>query len=246
MKHLLLGYALILVLACNSNSVDSSEENTNNRVQVTVRHAGALKLMMHQGDISAKADLDSLKNMDHLYALGAVADLKGEILILDGKAFISYQSGFNLAVDNSFDHEAALLFYAEVEEWKAFNFENSYSDIAEMEEFIEQTAHKHGIDTTKAFPFMIKGAPGQLEWHVINWPEGDSIHSHEKHISSGITGELINKPVTILGFYSRHHHTIFTHHSTNVHMHFLSEDQKLAGHVDAMIPGEELKLLLPN
>ena len=50
-----------------------------------VLHAGALRSIMHQGDVSVQMDLADLKDRAHLYALGAVEDLKGEILILDGQ-----------------------------------------------------------------------------------------------------------------------------------------------------------------
>jgi acetolactate decarboxylase len=236
----------VLLIACSPGSDQEKGEQTAASNSVDVHHAGALKLMMHQGDISAKADLDSLKVKKHLYALGALAELKGEILILDGEAFISYQEGFNLGMDNSFDHEATLLVYAEVEEWQKIKFPQPISDLEELEVFVEQTAYTHGIDTSKAFPFMLHGAPGKIDYHVINWPEGDTVHSHEKHVNSGITGNFVNTDMTILGFYSRHHHAIFTHHSTNMHMHFLSEDKSTAGHVDDMIPGEDLELWLPS
>lgn len=236
----------VLLIACNSGSDQEKSEQTAALQSAAVRYSGALKLMMHQGDITAKADLDSLRDMEHLYALGAVAELKGEILILDGKAFIAAQQDSNLNIDNSFDHQASLLVYAAVSNWKEADIPESVTDGQSLERFIETTAFEQGIDTAKAFPFMLLGVPQQIDWHVINWQEGDTIHSHEKHVNSGLNGSLYNTEMKILGFYSRHHHAIFTHHSTNAHMHFLTADKSISGHVDYLIPGEEMKLLLPN
>lgn len=70
---------------------------------------------MHKGDISAQADLTDFKNTQHFYALGAMENLKGEILILDSKPFISSVQDQELAISNSFDHKAALLVYASVD-----------------------------------------------------------------------------------------------------------------------------------
>ena len=48
-----------------------------------------LKNIMHHGDLSSKIDLMELENLENLYALGAVEQLKGEILIMNSKPYIS-------------------------------------------------------------------------------------------------------------------------------------------------------------
>ena len=73
-----------------------------------VLYAGALRSIMHQGDVSVQMDLADLKDRAHLYALGAVEDLKGEILILNGKPWISSVQDSTLSLISSFDKGAAL------------------------------------------------------------------------------------------------------------------------------------------
>lgn len=41
-----------------------------------VEYFGALRTIMHQGDLSAGADLKDFKEAAHLYGLGAFKDLK--------------------------------------------------------------------------------------------------------------------------------------------------------------------------
>ncbi|PKD44495.1 hypothetical protein [Rhodohalobacter barkolensis] len=53
----------------------------------TVEYYGALRATIQNGDISANADLADFIDREHLYALGAFENLKGEILILDGKSY---------------------------------------------------------------------------------------------------------------------------------------------------------------
>mgnify|MGYP001257323152 CR=1 FL=1 len=48
-----------------------------------VLYAGALRSIMHQGDVSVQMDLDDLKDRAHLYALGAVEDLKGNEKLIE-------------------------------------------------------------------------------------------------------------------------------------------------------------------
>lgn len=211
-----------------------------------VEHKGALKSIMHEGDISAKAHLSELKNDEHVYALGAVENLKGEILILDSKPFVTSVENNELSIDQSFDKNACLLVYAHVAQWNNYDVPNTISSYEDFEEYVEQVAREKGINTEEPFPFLLEGSAKKFDWHVINWKDGDTEHSHEKHIHSGLNGTLTDTDVEILGFYSKHHHTIFTHHSTNMHLHVKTKDNKIAGHVDGLTLGEKMLLKLPK
>ena len=218
--------------------------NTQEQPKVEVEHFGALKIMMHKGDISAKANLQDFASEEHLYALGALENLKGEILILDSEPFISSVHDSALSVDHSFDHGAALLVKSQVHSWNEYAIPEDITEQEHLEVFIEKTAQANGLDTAKPFPFLLEGTVESFDWHVIDWPEGDTEHSHQKHVNSGLNGTIHHTDVTILGFYSRHHHRIFTHHSTNVHMHVKSAT--VTGHVDGLILGKDMTLKLPK
>ncbi len=211
---------------------------------VEVKHYGALKTIVHQADISAKVNLQTLEEQPHLYALGALENLKGEILILNGEAYVSKVNENKLTVDPSYDHRASLLVTSQIASWTEYTIPESVKSQEQLEIVIIQTAQKAGLDTAKPFPFLIEGTAMSIEWHVIDWPEGDTIHNHQKHLNSGIQGTLEDSDVTILGFHSTHHHRIFTHHSTNVHMHVKSAH--VIGHVDGLTLGKDMVLKLPE
>ena len=101
----------ILITSCNPKSTPSFK----------VDYKGALKNMMHKGDISAKADLLELKETEHLYALGALENLEGEIQIFDSKSFNTSVIDSSLSFDNSFDKKATLIIYASVDKWKSIS-----------------------------------------------------------------------------------------------------------------------------
>ena len=222
--------------------------SVSNDKQVEVHHFGALKNMMHKGDLSAKVTLDELKEMNHLFALGAVENLKGEVLILDGIPSVSYVKGNDssktMMLDDSFEKNACLLVLASVEEWESINIPNTVVTYEEFEGYVAETAAEKGIDIEKPFPFMIEGLAKSFDWHIIDWPENDTEHSHEKHIYSGLYGTLENQTVEMLGFYSNKHHAIFTHHSTNMHVHVKSD--KATGHADNFTLAENMILKLPK
>jgi acetolactate decarboxylase len=61
-----------------------------------------------------------------------------------------------------------------------------------------------------------------------------------------LNGTVENREVEILGFYSYSHHAIFTHYTANMHVHAKTVDDKIAGHVDGLILGQEIILKLPQ
>ena len=210
-----------------------------------VAYKGALKDIMHKGDISAKINLSFFEEKNHIYALGAIENLKGEIQIFNSKPFNTIVIDNTLTFDNSFKNKATLLVYASVEKWNKIIIPENISTYTKFEEYIENTARINHINTDEPFPFLIEGTAQSFNWHVIDWKDDDMHHTHEKHKTSGLYGTINNSQVEMLGFYSNAHHTIFTHHTTNMHIHVKTADGEVAGHVDDMILGKEMILKLP-
>jgi acetolactate decarboxylase len=221
--------------------------NTHEGIQV--EHKGALQNIMHEGDISATANLKDFENHKGLYALGAVESLKGEILILDGVPYISsceiIDSVKTNVIKSSFDAQAALLVYSQVNNWIDIKIPFDVITYKQLEDFIHAEAKHQGIDIDKPFPFLIEGNFDSFDWHVIDWEKGDMEHSHEKHIQAGLHGTKHNTKGIVLGFYSNKHHAIYTHHTTNMHLHIKTDDNKLVGHVDDLMLGNHHNLRLP-
>lgn len=210
-----------------------------------VEHVGALKNIMHKGDISPQIDLKDLAKKKNLYALGAVGNLKGEIIVLDGSPYVTSVKNNEVLMNHSFDNSASLLVYTQVERWQEITIPATALSYKELEPFVESAASRHDVDTSMPFPFLLKGQIEELDWHVIDWKQGDTVHTHEKHKKAGAYGTIKNENVVILGFFSKKHTGIFTHHSSDMHLHFKTEDSKHAGHLDNLILGKEIKLFLP-
>tara|TARA_B110000503_G_scaffold65981_1_gene103578 strand:- start:749 stop:1474 length:726 start_codon:yes stop_codon:yes gene_type:complete len=223
----------------------SSCQNKGKKTTVIeVKHSGALRTIM-SGNIQPVTSLDSLSNKKHFYALGAVGNLKGEIQIFDGKPSNSFVIDSSLLIKDSYNLKAALLVYAEVEEWDITKISNITTK-DDLEKTIFEIAKSIGINTEKPFPFLLEGTVESLGWHVINWKEGDTVHNHKKHKEAGLNGTLRNTGVEILGFYSTKHKAVFTHHTTNMHMHFKTDDNSVAGHIDDLKLENQFTLKLPK
>ena len=235
MKLIRLSLLLMVLVSCNNDK----------EPKCTVHHNGALRTLM-KGDLNTVVQLDSLNGKDNLYALGAASNLRGEIQIFNGSPINARVENEKIIIDSSFDESASLLVYAQIPAWTEITIPASVKTKVALEEFVQVSAMDKGLDMGKPFPFLIEGEISSLDWHVIDWPKGDTLHTHEKHKISGLNGTTKDKEVEIVGFFSLHHKGVFTHHTTNVHMHFQTEDRSLAGHVDDLQLGNDTKLKLPK
>lgn len=210
-----------------------------------VQHRGALSTLMHEGDLRAVIALDSLKHLPNLYALGAVENLKGEILIYGSEAYIASVQDSAVQMARDFGHKAALLVYAQVEQWQEIKIPEGVQEMKALESFITQTAKQRGLKLDAPFPFLLRGAIN-VAWHVVDWAEGDTVHTHAKHKASGLHGKLQQEAVEIFGFYSEQHHGIFTHRDSNMHLHVKTAVGDLAAHVDDLQLSGAPSLFLPE
>ncbi|RMG57901.1 MAG: hypothetical protein D6722_24205, partial [Bacteroidetes bacterium] len=157
---------------------------------------------------------------------------------------IAQAEGDQVRVDRTPNHAATLLVQAEVPAWRGQTLPDTVQTYAQLEAFLRALAADPAHFAGAPFPFRLEGEVAALAWHVIDWPEGDSVHTHHKHQTAGPHDTLRQTPVHILGFYSDRHTGLFTHHSSNMHLHMHTRDQQLAGHVDdlELTPGARLHL----
>ncbi|ELR73110.1 hypothetical protein C900_05745 [Fulvivirga imtechensis AK7] len=216
--------------------------NTPHLQDVEVHYAGELRKMMHQNDISAKVDLDTLRGMGRLYAIGALDSLKGEILVENGTPYVSVVQNGGVSVLNDFNYQATLLVYTIVEAWGRHNLPDTVETMKDLEYYLSGLAKKEGLRSP--FPFRLEGKATAAEYHVIQ-PLAVSKATHDEHRKAGYQGVLENEKVYITGFYSTGHHGIFTHHNSNLHMHVRNEKADEMGHVDALRLDKDVKLFIP-
>ena len=101
-KHLLLVAVVSIVASCSAPE-NHTKANQEEHVAYEVKYAGALKDIMHKGDITSKFHLAGLADVPHLYALGAMENLKGEIQIFDGNPLNTFVQDSAVVFNKSFD-----------------------------------------------------------------------------------------------------------------------------------------------
>jgi acetolactate decarboxylase len=83
--------------------------------------------------------------------------------------------------------------------------------------------------------------------HIVNLPKGTQVHSPEEAHRGQVTYPVTSEACDMVGFFSREHQGIFTHHDSYVHVHLLTQDKKKMGHVDEMIMQKgSAKLYIPK
>ena len=214
--------------------------------QVEVTHVGALREIMHENRLESRLDLSVLKGEKNLYGLGALENLKGEILIWDGNSILSSEDRSAIRVKESFEAKAALLVYTKVSEWITIEIPKTVQSQEDFAKFLEDKLQKENLDTNRPMPFLLKGKAKKIKWHVINWPENDHKHTHRKHKLAGLNGTLLNVSVNILGFFSKAHKGVFTHHSSDMHMHVQTQNGDISAHLDELEFSEGMELFLPK
>lgn len=195
---------------------------------------------VHTGADEGRLNLAELASVPHLYAVGPLAGLRGEITIFDGAPSIATVKDGAIVADTSFQHQAAFLIHARVEQWEEISVPETVATLAALEDFIREAATERGLGASQPFAFLLKGA-SSLRFHVMNKQEPSMSHAEAR-----VTFSLEEQPVEIIGFYSDSHQGVLTHHDRRTHMHFRTTDLLQSGHVDDIRPGPGMVLSLPK
>jgi len=213
---------------------------------VEVKKAGAMKNIMHKGDLSVYISLDTLLTQQHIYGLGPAEGIKGELIILDSKAYwCKAENGkINTSINNN--AKAAMLVYTQVPAWKSVSITDKIKDYTAFEKIVEKIASQNGQSLEKSFPFMITGNVVNASYLVIDWKEGIT-HTFGNHTQFARYGSFNKEPVILLGFYSNKHQGIFAHHSTNIHVHITDKKKTVVGHIkEISTSAASITLLIPQ
>lgn len=211
----------------------------NNKVNLS----GAMRNVMQKGDLSNTIHLDTLSNKKHLYGLGPKENLKGELLVLDGVSYLSTISAEgNLIMNESFDVKAPFFVYANNENWNELSLPRSVKTIQDLEKFLLKKSN----NSDKPFVFKLKGTFERVGFHIQNLPDGTLIKSPKDAHTNQSKFETKNTSGDIIGFFSTQHQTLFTHHDSFVHMHYINEDRTEMGHIDTLLLNGKVKVFIPK
>jgi len=211
-----------------------------------VKYAGNRTTIIQQGDLSARIYLDALSEIPHLYAIGPIEGLKGEITVYDGQSSISTIERTQPTISSSLHHGAIFLAYASATRWKTIPIDTSIRGLSDVEAYVQYMATRHNVDTRKPFPFRIEGRIDSLDYHII-YKTDDAPHNATEHQRAKQKFTVHDSAVRIIGFWADlQGQGVYTHPDKRTHLHFILDDDTASGHVDDVQLREGALLYLPR
>jgi alpha-acetolactate decarboxylase len=213
---------------------------------------GNFKRMIHSGETQGVVKLREISTSPGSYGLGALAGLRGEILLWDGKLFVSRGLLANGAVEPAAPMDEAVFFVeARVEAWDEVSIPDDMPQV-QFESFVLQTAARRGLSSDRPFPFTVRGNFHRVLWHVVTGAAtgnhgGQAGRTHSQGHANNRVFDQANVTGFLLGFYSGSAlEGVISHPGERFHIHYADAGFSVSGHVDDYRIARGAVLLLPR
>jgi acetolactate decarboxylase len=219
LKNIIYIFSLLLFASCTKSTNTSS-----------IKVAGEMRDVMWKGDLKGKIATDSLNNKE-TYGLGPIEFLKGEVVVFEGQTFIS-------KILDSVSHQvtkipsvrAPFFVYSTNSDLKVVEFTLENYSLKEIEEYINSVYKNYD----QPLLIRIDGVFNTMKLHSVNLPDGQEVSSPDEAHQGLTQYELNGISGSLIGFFSRNHKAVFTHHDSFFHAHFISDDRQVLGHIDEL------------
>jgi acetolactate decarboxylase len=192
---------------------------------------GAMKNVMWKGELAGLIQMDSL-NKKGFYGMGPVEYLKGELMIWDGDVYQSSVLNSNeMNVKKTSTARAPFFAYEYINEWEEIDLPEGIKSLKELELFLDKRFNRINIP----FFFKLEGYVDSANIHIVNLPEGKVVRSPDDAHQGQMNYTITKRNVSFLGFFSRNHKAIFTHHDTFIHTHLITQEKDMMGHLEDVI-----------
>lgn len=237
-KKLIIFLLLITLISCKSKH----NESPSTEMYPDVKVVSAMKNVMWKGQLQSTINLDTINNKKGLYGIGPESFLTGELLINNGKSYVSrVTSDSTMTVEKTFDTSAPFFVYANVNEWTEMNLPSNIKSINDLDAFIDSETK----NMKRPFAFKLIGTVSNAVIHIQNLPKGTKVSSPKEAHQGQTNYNLSKEEVEIVGFFSTEHQGIFTHHDSFLHMHLITKDESKMGHLDE-VEFDKMTMFLPK
>jgi acetolactate decarboxylase len=219
LKNIIYIFSLLLLASCTKSTNTSS-----------IKVVGEMRDVMWKGDLKGKIATDSLNNKE-TYGIGPIEFLKGEVVVFEGQTFVS-------KVLDSVSHQvtkipsvkAPFFVYSTNSELNVVEVALENYSLKEIEEHIDSIYKNYD----QPLLIRIDGVFNKMKLHSVNLPEGEQVSSPDEAHQGLTQYELNGISGALIGFFSRYHKAVFTHHDSFFHAHFISDDRQVLGHIDEL------------
>jgi acetolactate decarboxylase len=189
---------------------------------------GAMSNVMWKGELAGLIQMDSLSKKG-FYGMGPVEYLKGELMIWDGDIYqSSVVNSSDMNVKKTSTARAPFFAYEYINEWEEIEIPEGIKSLKQLDLFLDKRFNRINIP----FLFRLEGFVESANIHIVNLPEGKVVRSPDDAHQGQINYLITNRNVSVLGFFSRNHKAIFTHHDTFIHTHLITHEKDMMGHLE--------------
>jgi alpha-acetolactate decarboxylase len=205
---------------------------------------GQMRRMFMAHDIGPNVDVHEVtKQRAHIYALGPVASLKGEVTIIDGDVFTSKVTGSQPTVAVDANAKTVFLVYASVPAWRSINIPTNVVSETDLASFLERS-----LPANTRSPFLVRGTAVRARYHIQNYQGKAEDLTHEAHDKAKVFFDLSDTAVQLIGFFTNREEDggSFVHLGQTTHIHLISGDRKAMGHLKSVTLAPGAILFLPE
>jgi acetolactate decarboxylase len=194
-------------------------------------------------DIGPNVDLSKLIREPHLYALGPVAGLKGEVTVVDGQVFVSTANDGHAAVKLDPGAKTVFLVYASVPAWRSITIPTNVVSETDLATFLERS-----LFAKARTAFLVRGIATRARYHIQNYQGQAEELTHEVHEKAKVYFELSDTHVQLVGFFTNREDDAgsFVHPGQTTHVHLISDGHKAMGHLESVTLAPGAILFLPE
>ena len=189
-----------------------------------------MRNVMWLGDLEGKITTDSLNN-NTAYGIGPIEYLKGEILLFEGQTYVSKViDSLQHKVEQTTSSRAPFFVYSTASDLKEINIPQEVFSLKSTENLIDSLYSDYEL------PLLIRidGMFDAITVHSVNLAEGSTVSSPDQAHQGLTKYHYENVSGSLIGFFSRKHKAVFTHHDSFFHAHFISDDRDILGHAEAI------------
>jgi acetolactate decarboxylase len=180
----------------------------------------------------------------HLYGLGPLEGLRGEVSIFGSAPSIARIEHETVVTAASWKARACFLVWAQVPAWFERAMDAVPAGLDSIEREVVAIAREAGLDPDRPLPFRVRDTAVEATLHVLDKRDGLP-HNPERHEQAKARRTLERAAVELIGFYSRQHRGIFTPGESNVHVHLQTEDGRISGHLDTIRLSPGARIAVP-
>lgn len=197
------------------------------------RRWGSLREVLRDGQVSGRVRVLEAGIGPGSVGVGALADLAGEITVVNGEVWVARPAADGRIVARSGAEpstQAAFLALAEVPAWAELPVKQDLG-LGELEDILAALLSQFPSGKVDSLPFVVEGPLGAVQAHVLNGK--CPFAAVEERRGEPVRFERSAAQGVLVGFFSTLPPGILAHHGSRLHTHVLLRDQDPAmGHLD--------------